>query len=503
MEDSHMDTSLTILVVDDERTILDIFKEYLLSSTGHTVLTADSGLKALEIVENQEIDCCFTDISMPGMDGVELSRRIHQHDNTIQIVVMTGYPSLENAVETLKHGAVDFLTKPITMQQVLFTLEKIVRERSLLVDNIVLKEEARKNEKLLQINLELQEKIREVEMWNLILHELDQAATSKDLFEVLVNLAGEITSCSEAHFRILTEGMDDFPVITSFPRDRKDLPPESGPIVDKSILRKVAEEGMPHRIRGYNGTRSYMAIPLKIRSKVFGILTSSMREGSSCFSEKDLYFMNLLAEKASSQIENLALYENIFESLLSTLYAFVEAIEARDPYTRQHSARVSAYAIPIAQAIGCASEDLERLHVCGYLHDIGKIGIPDSILLKPGDLTAEEYEVIKTHPLIGYNIIGHLGMWLDEQRIIRHHHERFDGRGYPDGLSGDETPLLSRILSVADAYDALTSDRSYRKKMTSSDAIRIIRENTGSQFDPAIADIFLGLRGRGEIPTEP
>jgi len=256
---------------------------------------------------------------------------------------------------------------------------------------------------------------------------------------------------------------------------------------------------MPLLIEKNDGNDRIMAIPLKIKSMVFGILISLIRDGQGYFNEKDLYFLNFLAEKASFLIENLALYENIYGNLFSTLYAFVEAIEARDPYTKEHSTRVTSYAVSIARAIGCSQDKIDVLNVSGNLHDIGKIGIPDSILLKPGRLTDGEYEIIKRHPIIGSNIIGHFNMWTDEQRIVKHHHERWDGNGYPDKLKGEEIPFLSRIMSVADVYDALTSDRSYRKRLQEDVAVRIIRENAGSQFDPEIADVFLKLYEQGKI----
>ena len=208
-----------------------------------------------------------------------------------------------------------------------------------------------------------------------------------------------------------------------------------------------------------------------------------------------------MLEKASFSIENLALYENIYENLFSTLYAFVETIEARDPYTKQHSASVSKFAMSIAKENGCSQEEISKLDISGNLHDIGKIGIPDSILLKPGRLTDEEYEIIKKHPVIGSNIIGHLGMWTEEQEIIRHHHEKFDGTGYPDRLKGEEIPFLARILSVADVYDALTTHRSYRRRMSNKAAADIIKENSGSQFDPEIVDIFVDLYNKGLLKT--
>jgi len=128
--------------------------------------------------------------------------------------------------------------------------------------------------------------------------------------------------------------------------------------------------------------------------------------------------------------------------------------------------------------------------VAGRLHDIGKIGIKDAILLKPGALTDEEYEIIKEHPVTGASILGRMGLWEREQEIIRCHHERFDGNGYPDGLKGDKIPLLARILSVADVYDALSSDRAYRKKMDEKKVMQIIRDGAGSQFDPVVVGAF-------------
>jgi response regulator RpfG family c-di-GMP phosphodiesterase len=493
-----MDENLKILVVDDEKSILDVFQNYFESTTNYQVLTANDGLEALEIIKAEEIDCCFTDLSMPELDGLELAKRISQHDNTIPVVVMTGYPTMDNAIETLKNGVVDFITKPFRMEQILPTITKVMTARSHFVENILLKEEAEKSRKLIKINQELQDKIKEVETINLILQNLDQATTSQDLFKILVNLSGKVTSCDQAHFCFYTQGMKDYEIITSFFRDQ-DKTSSDAVYIEKEIAKKVADDGMPFLIRGKNGNGDIIAIPLKIRSNVFGILTSIIKNGKYCFSEKDLYFLNFLVEKASFLIENLALYENIYENLFSTLYAFVETIEARDSYTKQHSASVSTYAMSIASASGCSQEEIAKLNVSGNLHDIGKIGIPDSILLKPGRLTDEEFEIIKKHPVIGSNIIGHFGMWTDEQSIIRHHHERFDGKGYPDCLKGEEIPLLSRILSVADVYDALTTDRSYRKKMSDDVAVKIIRENAGGQFDPKIVDVFLELYNKGEI----
>jgi response regulator RpfG family c-di-GMP phosphodiesterase len=491
-----MNENLRILVVDDEECILDIFKSYFESAPDYTLLTASDGLEALEIIKSDQINCCFTDLAMPRLDGLELARRIYQYDSTIPVVVMTGYPSLDIAIETLKNGVVDFITKPFNMEQILPTISKVISARSAFVENMLLKEEVQKSKKLININNELTEKIKEIETINLILQDLDQAKSSRDIFKKLVSLSGKVTACDEAHFCFFTQEMKNYEIITSFYKDGC-IAGNDAEIIEKEMIEKIAADGIPYLIKRRNSEGNIIAIPLKIRSRVFGILVSIINSESQCFSEKDIYFLNFLLEKASFSIENLALYENIYENLFSTLYAFVETIEARDPYTKQHSASVSGYAMSIARENGCSQEEIAKLDISGNLHDIGKIGIPDSILLKPGKLTNDEFEIIKKHPVIGSNIIGHLGMWTDEQGIIRHHHERFDGTGYPDRLKGKEIPFLARILSVADVYDALTTDRSYRHRMSKKVAAEMIKENSGTQFDPEIVDIFYNLHSKG------
>ena len=139
------------------------------------------------------------------------------------------------------------------------------------------------------------------------------------------------------------------------------------------------------------------------------------------------------------------------------------------------------------------------MHVSGLLHDIGKIGIPDNILLKPGRLDSEEYRIIQQHPVIGSDIMAHLGLWTREKGIVRCHHERFDGKGYPDGLAGKEIPRLARILSVADVYDAVASDRAYRSRMEEDQILDIMYGGSGSQFDPDVVSVFRTLYKAGEI----
>lgn len=174
--------------------------------------------------------------------------------------------------------------------------------------------------------------------------------------------------------------------------------------------------------------------------------------------------------------------------------AFSAALDAKHSYTKGHSDRVADIAAAIAAGVGFSRREQERIHTAGHLHDIGKIGIPDNVLLKPGRLNNEEYDIIKLHPQIGYDILQKVTIFRPIAGIVLHHHERWDGCGYPGGLQGEDIPLGARIIAIADAYDAMTSARSYRQRISSEQAIAEIKRCAGTQFDPALVKIFLTIQ---------
>ncbi len=198
--------------------------------------------------------------------------------------------------------------------------------------------------------------------------------------------------------------------------------------------------------------------------------------------------MRRIVDKQRLQADNLQLFD--------TIKVLALALDARDHYTHGHSQQVTEYAVDIAREIGLSCKEIDNIRDAGILHDIGKIGIPDAILLKPGRLTEEEYAQIKKHPVIGKKILEPVNCLADKIPLIYHHHERIDGQGYPEGLEGDNIPLGARILSVADAYQAMTSDRPYRKALPTLIAIEELKRFKGRQFDPDIVDAFLRVLKR-------
>lgn len=185
-----------------------------------------------------------------------------------------------------------------------------------------------------------------------------------------------------------------------------------------------------------------------------------------------------------------------------TIFAFVRAIDARDPYTARHSEKVAHYAVLLARALGLAPADCERIHLSGMLHDVGKVALERSILHKPGPLTADEWAQVREHPARSAHIIGAVARFAHYVPGARHHHERYDGRGYPDGLAGKAIPLDARILAVADSYDAMTSDRSYRPALSHAEAISRLTADAGTQFDPVCVRAFAALNLPASGPAD-
>jgi putative nucleotidyltransferase with HDIG domain len=508
----------TLLFVDDEESILEVASEYF-KTKGYNILTAENGRIAADIIANRKIDCCFTDINMPEMDGLELAEHIRLVDNTIPVIIMTGYPSLDNTIRTLKNGVVDFLIKPVNLNQLEICVKRVLRERQLFIKNIFLTKEVEGKQRIENLNRELTYKVEELNTLNRIMTDFTTIGSSFDLFKRVVDLSTELTHADEACFYVINEsikrpvqvarsvvgGDGHGPVLKGDAPATVDGTCAGNADISQLILENCEEDkplliqengnlpGLPKDIR------SLMLVPLNIRKKVFGVLAVSILEGDTRFSEKDLYYMSFMTNKAAYAIENIALYENIYENLFATLYAFVKAIEARDPYTEQHSNRVTRIAMTLCQTMGGSQEEQDILNVAGQLHDIGKIGIRDDILLKPGRLTEEEFRIIKEHPVIGANIVERLGLWDREKNIIKCHHERFDGKGYPDGLAGENIPMLARILSVADVYDAIASDRAYRLKMEEPKILQIMYGGSGTQFDPDVIETFRSLYDQGVL----
>ena len=245
-------------------------------------------------------------------------------------------------------------------------------------------------------------------------------------------------------------------------------------------------------------TRDMICVPVKVKDKIIGVL-QAINKKQGIFTEDDLKLFKLFSNQVAIALDNARLYEEIRETFFATAGALAEAIEKRDPYTGGHTKRVVDYSLAAAKYLSLSPNEIERLKLSAILHDIGKIGIEDKVLRKPGKLDDEEIKVMKMHPTLGADIMGHIKQLKDLIPGMLHHHERPDGKGYPDGLKDGEIPIIARIIAVADTYDAMTTDRPYRKGLSHQTAIDEIKRYAGPQFDKNIADAFVKAFEEGEI----
>ena len=291
------------------------------------------------------------------------------------------------------------------------------------------------------------------------------------------------------------------------------IPEELSPIVQKEIDAQIrsgtfgwiVNRGIPACVptevfRGEgNRLQNIIIVPLSHKERTIGVVVIVFEEDQNFIRQQTLKLLYILAGFFSLALQNAYLFNDLKRSYFDTIRGVTNSIEARDPYTRGHSHRVGQIAKAIAEELGWSDDEIELIDWGGMLHDVGKIGINDAILNKPGKLEDEEYEAIKLHPVIGAQIVKGISFLEPVVPYILEHHERFNGKGYPRGLTGDEISLKGRLLAVADVYDAMTTDRPYKKAFEPEVAVKKILGNTNSDFDPNIVKAFEKFWLSGEL----
>jgi HD-GYP domain-containing protein (c-di-GMP phosphodiesterase class II) len=271
-----------------------------------------------------------------------------------------------------------------------------------------------------------------------------------------------------------------------FPRDvaERALGPSEPFAFDSSELERFG--GGKPMVQG-----QYVVAPFTGDGGRLGCIVVAVPEAAGVFSERELQLLAGIAYQAKLAITNAGTIESLEGTFFSTVEALANALEANDEYTSSHARWIRDMALEVGTMLGLDAAALKRLELGALFHDIGKIGIPSTILAKPGRLTAEEREIMQTHPELGERIIAPIDRLEDVRPIVRSCHEHWDGSGYPDGKRGEEIPLEARIILVCDAFHAMTTDRPYRKRLSVAEALRRLRQGAGTQFDPRVVDVYL------------
>jgi putative nucleotidyltransferase with HDIG domain len=246
-------------------------------------------------------------------------------------------------------------------------------------------------------------------------------------------------------------------------------------------------------------TRNIICVPMKVKKKIIGVLEAINKKGKGQFDKEDLSLLTSLADQVAIALDNSRLYQELEEMFFQTAESLADAIEKRDPYTGGHTQRVTLYSQAIAKYLQLKPLEKKWLKIASLLHDIGKIGVEDDILKKRERLSPEEFNIIKRHSDMGAEILEHVRQLREIVPGVRYHHEHVNGKGYPDGLRGKEIPILAKIVAVADTYDAMTTDRPYRKAMEKELAVEELKICSGTQLDKKVVEAFIQAYQRGEI----
>jgi putative nucleotidyltransferase with HDIG domain len=478
----------TLLIIAEDSAVRQQCREAL-ASEDYEVITVDHDEPAIKSLLEGFVDLCVIDLELPGMNGLELLERLKGVQPDILPIIITQHLTNENLLRALQLGVKGFLVKPFGMSELLDSIKKILSDHRILKSRIqshVLNPLFEISESFLS-DIDIQDVLRQI----LAIAKHETGANLVTLIQVDPRSHGlEI---------VLSEGSVPSDDEAAFTRLQMEL--ANWVTAQKESLIMVEGIEPPiwiQKITAGAGISSSICLPLVRKDKVIGVLHLFKIKNAPSFNQNDLELTTVLCRQAAVLIDNVRLFDEVKrkandleEAQFDAIKALAEALETKDAYTRDHSDRAVRHAMAVAEKLGLSDPEKNRLKYAAILHDIGKIGVPEHILNKPAKLTEEEYEIIKSHPEKGAEIIKHIKSLSEIVPLVLYHHQRYDGKGYPTKLSGKDIPIESRIVSVLDAYDAMTSDRVYRNSMGREFAVEELKRSAGIQFDPQVVQAFL------------
>ncbi len=472
-----------VIVVDDDIGILDSVS-ILLKRKNCEYVGVTNPLDAIELIKKDKFDLLILDFIMQPINGDKVVELIREFNEDLYILLLTGHKDLAPPLETMENLDIQcYCEKSDRFDQLMLLIESALK-------SVAQKRTISKFKDGLNNIINALPKIYQLQPFDNILEEILVQLMPLVYSENAFILADDIVSSDDTAKKSIFRGIGKYNCdIDTF--------------MDSMSPDFMTDIGYARSTRQTISKPNEVIIPLVTDTSAgVGVLYIESDKYADCLKLLEIY-----AKQAASAINNAQMhslinlkndelvetYAELKKRYMDTIETLRLAVDAKDYYTRGHSDRVSYYASRIGQAMGLPEADIERLKIGGIFHDIGKIGTNDDILLKNSRLDDDEYNEIKKHPLKGANILSAMSMFKDIVPLVEYHHERIDGRGYPHGLKGEEIPLLARIISVSDAFDAMTSDRVYRTKMELSQAIEQLEKGKGTQFDENVVDAFLKL----------
>jgi putative nucleotidyltransferase with HDIG domain len=539
-----MASKVKILYVEDNPENVQLVRR-ILETKGYSIIEAANGLAGVETAKKERPDLILMDINLPDMDGYAAATLIKNtmELSHIPIVALTANVMKGDRERSITAGCDGYISKPIDVKKFPDQVAAYIQgEREKVAPE---EEKAYLKEHSVKLVEKLEERIRELIAANeerqrnldklqdrthelsLMLEITTTVTSSLDLQEVLrasAKIIAENLGTTFCRTVVLDQLQQHLALIAVYPQRKLEWDQMLGrhcPLREARCFQTLQEISQPLLLNQEEiiaadwtpqeralltgnlvGLKFLLICPVLNQGVLIGLVVlGEARDWSrSPFTAEKIRLCQAVANQMGSAIKNAKLYEEVvFKGLqlkaanLDSIKALAEALETKDVETKGHSDRTMAHAANIAKWIGLSEQEQEWIQFAAILHDIGKIGIPEQILKKPGKLTNEEYEIMKRHPVYGAQIVQEIKFLEPVVPMVRADHERWDGKGYPDGLKGEQIPLAARIVAIVDAYDAMVSDRVYRKAPGKEFAIQELKRCAGAQFDPHLVDVFLKI----------
>ncbi len=483
-----------LLIVDDDTTFSGQLAD-ILGDEGYVVSTLPSATEALPVLRagGHGHVLMLLDVQMPGMSGIDLVRETADLPDRPAIILMTAFSSFHAAVECLRMGAEDYITKPFDLDLLLLTLERVQERVELRRRNDELSDLLTANARTF---LKSQEAIRG------LTEILAYLPPANEFPQTVFGILRHVHHILESGHSSITMHGAAAGLTYHLPANGSSAPRRES--VDR-VLAWVASTGMPvvhgapvpdpalaAPLRALDGS---VFLPIHNAGEPFGALHVSRPGASQPFTTADVQLIEFVCAEISVLHANARLYESHEKMTIGAISALGKALHHKDEGTGAHSSRTRGYLARLMSRLNLPKEERDKITFAMQLHDIGKIRVPATIINKPGPLNDEEWGVMRMHPVWGFEILHSDCLLKEVATLVRHHHERYDGTGYPDRLKGKAIPFGSRFLSLVDAFDAMRSDRPYRRAMPLSLAVDEIRTNLGTQFDPDLGQTFLETVG--------
>ena len=501
---------LDVLVLEDQPAVREVISEVVEGlEVPIYVGKADSLHEARQQFESKPWDCLVTDLSLGDGQSLELIAELREAGNQVPIILVSGFLSPSRMEQARKLGVEHVLAKPFDPDALLDCLRK-----SLFT-------EATANELKAAVNKpkhhpgrllpEMFEMDRKLGLLYRMFDEMPKHADVSSVCASALELGMEMIHAQRGYLALFERNQKKLVMVADKDLQQEGLETTCALDVTPFYPLLHGEEECLEVLPGEGDSAScwpgveaehYVAVPVALQGVHMGVLCLIGKVGDDPLKNEEKHMLGLLVKKLDTLLDNRAVHAALAESMRETLVALVRSLEARDRYTKDHSSRVSQIGLLIAEELGMSEESKSLIRVGGLLHDIGKVGIADEVLLKPGRYTDHEYAIMKAHPAIGDTILKHMDSLVRERQIVRHHHERYDGKGYPDKLAGEDIPFEARIVCVADAIDAMTSHRVYRMAKPLSFCVEQLKENSGIQFDPDVVKAAVTVIERGAVQTQ-